>query len=80
MKDTLQWGQQEKGMLKCLAANGFWTFDRLRQCGYETDGKCDCCGVPQTLFHLLWECQRTRAIRDQWGMPPAVLTLVRANP
>ena len=28
VKDT--WGAKQKGMLRCLAANGFWTLERLR--------------------------------------------------
>ena len=52
-KQQASWGPKEKGMLRCLAANGFWTLERLRQCGYETDGLCKFCQKPLTVFHLL---------------------------
>lgn len=55
--NTATWNGKHKGMLKCIAANGIWTLERLRAAGYATDGLCPCCRVPQTMYHLLWKCQ-----------------------
>ena len=79
-KPSPAWGVAEKSMLRCIAANGFWPLERLRQCGYETDGLCPLCREPQTLFHLLWRCQLTAAQRQQWGLPDALRNLALANP
>ena len=74
------WGDQEKGMLRCLMANGFWSQARLHDAGYECSRMCECCQVPCTLFHILWRCQLNKPYRDQYGLPHVVTDLMAANP
>ena len=65
-KDSVGWGPKEKGMLRCVCSHGVWTKSRLKACGYDTDGTCEC-GEEDTITHRLYSCPLTRVFREQYG-------------
>ena len=58
---------RQKYLLKTFCTQGLWARDRLRACGYDTDGKCEFCQAPDGVFHRLWECSHAPLckIRDR---------------
>ena len=57
---------QERGSLEAIATGALWTGQRLREAGYVCDGVCHRCdlGCDDTLFHRMWVCPSTAALRS----------------
>ena len=71
----------QKYFVNALATLALWTRDRLRLSRYDTDGLCEFCGAPDTVFHRLWGCRApaVAAARDA-VVPPMVVNLARDTP
>ena len=80
-QDTDDWNQRHKNMLRCLASTGIWSLERLKCAGYRTDGLCKYCGAPQTLHHILWECEAVgNTVAQRRELPDVILHLPQNRP
>ena len=80
-QDRADWNQRHKNMLRCLASTGIWSLERLECAGYRTDGLCKYCGAPQTLHHILWECEAVgNTVAQRRELPDVILHLARDHP
>ena len=61
-KSTPEWGNEHKGMLRCLASDGYWDRARLAESGYDVNPICEC-GELAALFHMVWECPKIISMR-----------------
>ena len=47
-----------KGIIRCIACDGFWGMSRRKKAEYDVDELCPLClAAPDTLHHRLWNCQ-----------------------
>ena len=54
----------QAGTLCSFVTQAMWTEDRLQRAGYRSTGLCSC-GAPDTPFHRLWTCPKTKTLRDK---------------
>ena len=72
-KPKAAWNGQHQGMLRSIVACGIWPEERLRIAGYLCDGLCDRCGIPATVEHYIFACEKTRDFRFTWGISDDLL-------
>ena len=71
----------EKGCLRCMAAGGLWTQQRLVEAGYLVDSMCKLCGVCiDTIYHRLYECSAVATLRGEAAKPDFLREAIAAGP
>ena len=50
-------GYRERYLAKAAACQALWTNDKFKARGFASDGMCSQCGMPDSVFHRIWECQ-----------------------
>lgn len=78
-KDKPDWGAKHMGILGNICAQGVVTQDRLFAMGYAQSDACTCM-QPDSIHHLVWECQYTRAFRDQYELGEPILAFKADQP
>ena len=73
------WQAKEKGILRLLCSGGVWSRDRLHAAGYLDSPAC-MCEEPDSVQHMIWECQYLREFRDTYHVGDAIHRLKEQSP
>jgi len=52
----------QKYMALSVFCKGIWTRTRAQAAGYDADGKCPLCGLPDSVRHRVWKCLHPEAV------------------
>ncbi len=72
-------GPHHRTLLRAFLTHAVWSNQRLHDHGYEVSPLCPKCGESDTLFHRLFKCSCTQALRDEY-FSQAELEWLEHNP